>query len=120
MDKFQIFFFKKIGMRILEIFKMILNVIHPLFILNFLLIYLCKILTKYRFFYFQIILLNIYIVYFKVRDSKLIMLLANSYSQQRDVKNEYNTLKKFYLLNTIKTNDDIARIGYLSVDNTCV
>lgn len=94
---------------------MILNIINPLFLFNFLLIYLCKILTKYRFFYFQIVILNIYTICFKGRDSKLIMLLANSYSQQRDVKNEYNTLKKFYLLNTIKNNDDIARIGYLSV-----
>jgi hypothetical protein len=102
-------------MRILEIFKMILNIINPLFLFNFFLIYLCKILTKYRFFYFQIIILNIYIIFFKGRDSKLIMLLANSYSQQREVKNEYNTLKKFYLLNIIKTNEDIARLGYLSV-----
>ena len=45
----------------------------------------------------------------------IIILLANSYSQQRDEKNEYNILKKFYLINLIKRNEEIARIGCLSV-----
>lgn len=102
-------------MRIPEIFKINLGTFNLLLILDFTLILLCKILTKYRFFNLQIAILNIYIKNFKVRNGMIIILLANSYSQQRDKKNEYNILKKFYLKNLINRNEEIARIGCLSV-----
>jgi hypothetical protein len=79
-----------------------------------LLICFSKIFVKYRFF-FILKILEFHVKVFKINNKKFIILLADIYSQKREVIKEQKILKKFYLLNLITNDSDIARLGYCSV-----
>ena len=82
--------------------------------LDFILILFFKLLFKYRFLFTLEKILKYYIEYFFVKNFKFILLLANTYSQLRNVKKEQSILKKSFKY--IKNDDEeIARLGYCSV-----
>ena len=77
--------------------------------------YFCKVLFKLRLINTLIIIVENYIEISKTRYVKIHLLLADSYSQKRNVQKECKTLIKAYNFGLILKEDDIARIGYCCV-----
>ena len=83
--------------------------------INLIIYYSCKILFKLRLINTLIIIVENYIAFSKTRYTKIHLLLADSYSQKRNVQKECGTLIKAYNFGLISKEDDIARIGYCCV-----
>lgn len=75
----------------------------------------CKILFKLRLIEILIIIIKNYIKISKTKDFKIYLLLADSYSQKRNVQKECAILIKAYSLGLISKEDDIARLAYSCV-----
>ena len=74
-----------------------------------------KILFKFRLIEILIIIIEAYVAITKTKYNKIYILLADSYSQKRNLQKECSTLIKAYNLGLISKDDDIARLGYSCV-----
>ena len=72
----------------------------------------CKILFRFRLIELLIIIIEIYITISKTKYFKIYLLLADSYSQKRNVQKECSILIKAYNFGLISKEDDIARLAY--------
>lgn len=71
-----------------------------------------KILFKFRLIEILIIIFENYLIISKTKYVKIYLLLADSYNQKRNIRNECDILIKAYKLGLIVKTDDIARLAY--------